>query len=132
MKRLTCLAAGWLLVVSQSVLADDAAPAVAPDVASSRQTQGADDSTLRPADTGFGVALDSNALAEYRGGAEISISDMNVKGSLHDSVATDLTTGSNLITQGAFTNTSGMPMTIQNSGNNVLIQNATIINVTSY
>ena len=37
--------------------------------------------------------------------------------------------GYNTIADGAFTGAVGVPMVIQNSGNNVLIQNATIINV---
>jgi hypothetical protein len=46
-----------------------------------------------------------------------------------DSKASDLTTGNNLLTDGALAGASGMPMVIQNSGNNVVIQNATIVNV---
>ena len=40
-----------------------------------------------------------------------------------------LATGSNVIADGAFSGASGLPMVIQNSGNNVLIQSATIVNV---
>ena len=35
----------------------------------------------------------------------------------------------NTVSSGAFAGTAGLPMVIQNSGNNVLIQNATIVNV---
>jgi hypothetical protein len=35
----------------------------------------------------------------------------------------------NVISDGAFSGSVGLPMVIQNSGNNVLIQNATIVNV---
>ncbi len=48
---------------------------------------------------------------------------------LEDNVAANLTTGDNTITEGAFTNTTGIPMVIQNSGNNVIIQNSTILNL---
>ena len=44
-------------------------------------------------------------------------------------VATDLSTGANIIQQGSFAGASGMPMIIQNSGANVSIQNATVINL---
>ena len=40
-----------------------------------------------------------------------------------------LTTGSNAISDGAFAGASGLPIVVQNSGNNVLIQNSTILNL---
>jgi hypothetical protein len=43
--------------------------------------------------------------------------------------ATNVVTGSNVIDAGSFANMSGIPVVIQNSGANVLIQNATIINL---
>ena len=43
--------------------------------------------------------------------------------------ATDVVTGANIITNGSFANMSGLPVVIQNSGANVLIQNATVINL---
>ena len=43
--------------------------------------------------------------------------------------ASNITTGTNVISEGAFSNSVGLPTVIQNSGNNVLIQNATIVNV---
>lgn len=72
-------------------------------------------------------ALDSNSLAKRRGGT--GLSDMKLNGVVADNRAINVTTGSNLVTEGAFTNASGLPMLIQNTGNNVLIQNATIVNV---
>lgn len=79
--------------------------------------------------TVFGARPLGNAvLAASRGGAQV-ISDMRLKGVVADNEAINVATGSNLISDGAFTNASGMPMVIQNSGNNVLIQNATIVNV---
>jgi hypothetical protein len=38
-------------------------------------------------------------------------------------------TGSNSIAAGSFANMSGLPLVVQNSGANVLIQNAVIINL---
>lgn len=40
-----------------------------------------------------------------------------------------MVSGVNTISSGAFSNASGLPVAIQNSGSNVLIQNATIINI---
>jgi len=54
---------------------------------------------------------------------------MKLNGIVSDNQAYNLVTGGNSISDGAFAGTSGMPTVIQNSGNNVLIQNATIVNV---
>jgi hypothetical protein len=72
--------------------------------------------------------VDAKALAMKRGGADV-VNDMLLKGVVAGNRASDLTTGNNVIADGAFTGTVGLPMVIQNSGNGVLIQNATIINV---
>lgn len=48
---------------------------------------------------------------------------------MRDNQAYNLTTGGNLISEGAFAGSSGFATVIQNSGNNVLIQNSTIVNV---
>jgi hypothetical protein len=77
----------------------------------------------------FGVKpVDLKVLARKRGGADV-INDMQLKGVVADNRAVNVTTGNNFITDGAFANTSGIPLIVQNTGNNVLIQNATIINV---
>ena len=75
-----------------------------------------------------GRLLDSGALAGRRGGTGV-LSDMKLSGVVADNRAINTTSGANLISDGAFSNTSGMPVVIQNSGSNVLIQNATIVNV---
>lgn len=85
-----------------------------------------------PAPPGFGSAVAAEALEDYRGGADVQLNEIRVGGTVHENSASNLETGSNFITEGAFTNTVGFPTTIQNSGNNVLIQNATIINVTPF
>lgn len=72
--------------------------------------------------------VDAKALAMKRGGADV-VNDMLLKGVVAGNRASDLTTGNNVIADGAFTGTVGLPMVIQNSGNGVLIQNATIVNV---
>ena len=72
--------------------------------------------------------VDAKALAMKRGGADV-VNDMLLKGVVAGNRASDLTTGNNIIADGAFTGTVGLPMVIQNSGNGVLIQNATIVNV---
>ena len=75
-----------------------------------------------------GKLLDDSSLEDKRGGAQIS--DMKLRGVVADNEAVNIgMTGTNVISEGAFSNASGVPMVIQNSGNNVLIQNATIVNV---
>lgn len=72
--------------------------------------------------------LGFEALGQQRGGAQ-TLSVMKLEGVVADNHASDLATGQNVITNGAFSGAAGLPMVIQNSGNNVLIQNATIVNV---
>ncbi|NMM78625.1 hypothetical protein B2J86_17860 [Acidovorax sp. SRB_14] len=77
----------------------------------------------------FASAVDSAALDSYRGGAAQVHSDMALTGTTADNTAQHVNTGSNAISAGAFANMSGIPVVVQNSGANVLIQNAVIVNV---
>lgn len=70
----------------------------------------------------------AEVLATHRGGTLI-LNDMKLNGVVADNQASNLVTGNNTISEGAFSNAAGMPLVVQNSGNNVLIQNATIVNV---
>lgn len=72
--------------------------------------------------------VDAQALGQQRGGAQ-TVSLMKLQGVVADNHASELVTGQNSITDGAFSGAAGLPTVIQNSGNNVLIQNATIVNV---
>lgn len=85
---------------------------------------------FRPQVALFGhPALDEAALVDQRGGTDSHLSQIVARGSVSDVWASDLVTGHNIITEGAFAHTAGIPMSIQNSGNGVLIQNAVIVNV---
>ena len=81
----------------------------------------------------FGSALDADHLEGQRGGAEpvaaLPVSAIFTNGAVTDNRAVDVITGSNSIRDGAFSNASGLPIVIQNTGANVLIQSATIVNV---
>ena len=68
-------------------------------------------------------------LEKERGGETTRINLMSLEARLDDNVARDNITGSNFIAEGAFSNASGLATVIQNSGNNVVIQNATIVNL---
>lgn len=78
----------------------------------------------------FDHAVTEAKLAERRGGAaDVRINDIVERGVVAENEAHHLTTGSNSISDGAFASASGLPIVIQNSGNNVLIQNSTILNL---
>lgn len=79
--------------------------------------------------TGLGLPVNMDRLDKYRGGTETVSSDVKLSGTVADNAAINVTTGMNTINGAAFSNASGFPIVIQNSGANVLIQNATIINV---
>ncbi len=68
-------------------------------------------------------------LEQLRGGTDTVWNDMKLGGAVTGNTAVNVATGANIITNGSFSNASGLPVAIQNSGANVLIQNATIINV---
>lgn len=72
--------------------------------------------------------IDLKLLGTRRGGTDV-FNDMQLKGVVADNRAINVSTGNNAITDGAFAASAGVPMVVQNTGNNVLIQNATIINV---
>jgi hypothetical protein len=79
-------------------------------------------------DQPLGSALGASALGFKRGGTDV-VNDARLRGVVTGNSASDLVTGSNFISDGAFSGASGLPIVIQNSGNNVLIQNSTIVNV---
>jgi hypothetical protein len=77
----------------------------------------------------LGTALSEVDLDANRGGQVLQISENQLDAQLHDNSAAFTATGSNIVTNGAFTGATGFPTVIQNSGNNVIIQNATILNL---
>jgi hypothetical protein len=83
-----------------------------------------------PADRWFDApAVAADQLGLMRGGADTVSNDMSLSGTVANNTAVNVATGMNTISNGSFSNASGLPVAIQNSGANVLIQNATIINV---
>ena len=64
-----------------------------------------------------------------RGRADTVFNDTRLNGDVANNNAVNVNTGSNTIDAGSFANMSGIPVVIQNSGANVLIQNATVINL---
>ena len=73
--------------------------------------------------------VDESKLAGYRGGTDVVQNDMRLSGTTADNSARNVTTGDNSIASGSFANMNGLPVVIQNSGANVLIQNAVILHL---
>lgn len=72
-------------------------------------------------------------LDAQRGGTDpgpLTINANMLNAKLFDNSATGNVTGNNTVTGGAFAGASGLATVIQNSGNNVIIQNGTVLNLT--
>ena len=75
--------------------------------------------------------VESNALSEMRGAAldpevlGVAIFDAT---STNNAITGQVTSGSNVISSGSFSGSQGLSSVIQNSGSNVIIQSATIVN----
>jgi len=95
-------------------------PALADDAGSSQAT---------PETSQFGERISDADLSAYRGGSALQISEMSLDSKLLNNQAIANVTGSNFVTQDAFSGASGFSTVVQNSGNNVIIQNATILNI---
>jgi hypothetical protein len=85
------------------------------------------DAARRP--TPFGAPLAPEQLAALRGGTETVSNEAALSGLVSGNSAINVSTGANTIDGAAFANVSGIPIVIQNTGANVLIQNATIVNL---
>ena len=88
----------------------------------------------KPAMTSWGNPLPAAQLDAQRGGTDndqLTTYNLNLlEANLHDNAALDNVTGNNSINGNAFAGASGLPIVMQNSGNNVIMQNATILNLT--
>lgn len=82
-----------------------------------------------PGSLGFDQPVPIDSLLDQRGGAQDTHNAMTLTGTTASNSATQVVTGTNAISAGAFAHMSGLPVVIQNSGANVLIQNALIVNL---
>jgi hypothetical protein len=80
------------------------------------------------ADAALGVPVSIETLESLRGGDQTH-NVIRITGQVTDNTAHDVTTGANDIQGGSFANSSGINSVVQNTGANVLIQAATIVNV---
>jgi hypothetical protein len=122
------LAAAALLALPVLAFADgeQRPPAATPANAAASGQPGAPAAKSDPA---LGAKADSSLLARARGGTDTARDDMKLDGTVAGNSAVNVATGANTIDANSFSNMAGIPLVIQNSGANVLIQNATIINL---
>lgn len=82
---------------------------------------------------GLGTALDPAGLDGLRGGDGVDLdlveNTSRNTGEVVDNHAENILSGNNTMSGDAFSGASGINTAIQNSGSNVLIQNATVVNV---
>ena len=74
-------------------------------------------------------ASDSERLARTAGKDDTMHAESVLGGTVGNNTAVNTVSGNNVIDSGSFANSQGLPVVIQNSGSNVLIQNATTINL---
>ena len=114
--------------ISVAIMISAATMAAVPGgIARAQQPQ--PDPTTRPAQGAIGSPIALGALDALRGGASTVENDILVDGNVQDNTADHVVTGHNTVDAGSFSNASGISTVIQNTGANVLIQNATIVNV---
>jgi hypothetical protein len=82
-----------------------------------------------PAVMGLGVPVAPASLDNARGGSATMNANAALTGTVSGNSATQVVTGANSIQASSFAGATGIPIVIQNTGANVLIQNATVINL---
>ncbi|MGE3976853.1 MAG: hypothetical protein AB7F94_04630 [Nitrospira sp.] len=97
--------------------------------ADSSETMSATSTTI----TSWGSPVPLEQLDTQRGGTDtgpVTINANILNAKLYDNAAVDNVTGHNTITGNAFAGASGLPIVFQNSGNNVIMQSGTVLNLT--
>jgi len=79
--------------------------------------------------TTFGQPTPVETLGVMTGGSDTTHNTNTLNATMSEADAKRNITGTNIISADALSNASGIPTVIQNSGNNVIIQNATIVNL---
>ncbi|NND53816.1 MAG: hypothetical protein HKN56_02470 [Gammaproteobacteria bacterium] len=119
-----------LIVATTAVLAEE--PTNAAPVADDAVNDAS--STTTPPLIALGDGLQQSELDGSRAKAmleidKVFVNDQELNGTVSDNVAINTNSGANMISGDSFSGASGLINTIQNTGNNVLIQSATIVNV---
>lgn len=77
---------------------------------------------------GLGQAVSISTLQHYSGGTQVQ-NNQTITGTVTNDTASQVTTGTNVISGNSLEGASGLPSVVQNTGNNVLIQTGVIVNV---
>ncbi|MET1162969.1 MAG: hypothetical protein ABWY48_10570 [Pseudoxanthomonas sp.] len=77
----------------------------------------------------LGTPMDTGELERLRGGESKVDNEVVIDGTVEGNTADHTVSGPNGISGGSFANASGINTVIQNTGNNVLIQNGMVVNV---
>lgn len=125
MRARACRVAAVAVLAALQAMAWASPPSVDPGPAGNA---GATSTSTRGA-VGLGEVVDDDALAGLSGGEAALIVSVDNRGTVSGNSASDLVSGDNLVSDGAFANAAGLSTVIQNSGANVLIQNGTSVNV---
>lgn len=99
------------------------------DVASAENTENNTENNEGGEDTFETASVVSTEDLEENRGAFSPVNTSYLMATSSNNSVTNSVTGDNVIADGAFNNSSGLVNIIQNSGNNVLIQSSTIVNV---
>jgi hypothetical protein len=118
-----------LACTSARALPADPADAVVPAAARTRADSAAQAAEPARKVDGLGAPIRQEQLAASRGGTDTASASAQLGATVANNSASNISSGSNIIDGGSFANMSGLPMVIQNTGANVLIQNATVINL---
>jgi hypothetical protein len=76
----------------------------------------------------IGQGVDNATLDGMSGGTMVT-QNTTLTGTVSNDSADQVNGGANVLTGGSFGGAAGIPVVVQNSGSNVLIQNAVVINV---
>jgi hypothetical protein len=87
------------------------------------------DVKVAPAESAWGEAVTAERLGRASGKDDTVHTEAVLGGTVGNNTAVNTVSGNNVIDSGSFANAQGIPMVIQNSGSNVLIQSATVINL---
>lgn len=79
--------------------------------------------------TEIGTSVEVTKLDSLRGGKSTVDNNVLLDGTVEGNTTDHVSSGSNAISDGAFSNASGINTVIQNTGSNVLIQNGMVVNV---
>lgn len=121
---------GSALLYGMTALPGMAEPVTAAmDVGVEAPSLGAAVSTSTNATSIFGAPVAADDLAQARGGTFHVENNMKLTGTTSNNSAQNVVTGSNSVDGGSFSHMNGFPVVVQNSGANVLIQNAVIVNL---